>query len=129
MKFLLALSVLASTSVFAGGDKIKCYESAQQNGYGEPAFVFEANRNDYPVNRQISLVYPDHIQLERDGDCLESKHGGPGSVNDPKRFKACLTEGQQIGRLVPVEIDYENEEDTYYCQRDILDYLGDDDLM
>jgi len=135
MKFLLALTVLATTSVFAqpggdhGRDKIKCYESAQQNGYGKPAFVFEVERRGPPtLNGYISLVYPDQIQLEREDNCLESRHGESGA-NDHNRFRACLTQGQQIGRLVPVEINYEQEEDTYYCQRDILDWIGDDDIM
>lgn len=130
MKFLLALSVLATTTAFAqynhGGDKIKCYESAQQGGYGKPAFVFEA-RNNYPgALGGIDLVYPDHIDLRRDDGCLKTDWDvASGSSMEPgRKFKACLGEGQEIGRLVPVEIEYQEEEDTYYCGRGILQYLG-----
>jgi hypothetical protein len=134
MKFLLALTVLATTSVFAqpdnghGRDKIKCYESAQQNGYGKPAFVFEVERRGPPtLNGQISLVYPDQIRLEREHGCLETDWN-PSSTNTPERkFRACPGEGQEIGRLVPVEIDYQEEEDTYYCERELTRYLGDHD--
>ena len=132
MKFLLALTVLASTSVFAqgmgNGDKIKCWDSAQENGNRKPVYVFEEKgRYDAAVKREISLVYPKYVQLEEKHGCLVSQNDRPELANGFK-FKACLGEGQEHRRLIPVEIEYEydrqEEEVTVYCERDIKDFLG-----
>jgi hypothetical protein len=133
MKFLLALSVLATTSAFAhngiSGDKIKCYESSQ-DGHRKPAYVFEEKgRYGGGLNREIKLVYPDYHQLEEKHGCLVSKRNGEPTTEESRNsFKACLGEGQEIGRLIPVEIEHESENEDYlgtvYCERDILDYLN-----
>lgn len=131
MKFLLVLSVLASTTAFANmdGDKIKCWESAQENGHRRPAYVFEEKgRTENVLNREIKLVYPNYVQLEEKHGCLVNRRNIPG-VTDPRNdFEACLGEGQEIHRLVPVEIEDEEEdfEGTVYCERDILDFLDRD---
>jgi hypothetical protein len=133
MKFLILLTVLASTSVFANNDKIKCWDSAQENRHHKPAYVFEEkDRHAEGLNREIVLVYPNYVQLEEKHGCLVSGYDRPEASNPRKEFEACLGEGQYINRLVPVEIDDEEEdfEGTVYCEREIKDYLGrDHDMM
>ena len=134
MKFLLMLTVLASTSVFAQGmgseNKISCWDSAQENGHRKPVYVFEEKgRYDAAVNREIKLVYPKYVQLEEKHGCLVARDEHGGEPANGFKFKACLGEGQEHRRLIPVEIEYEydrqEEEATVYCERDILDFLRD----
>ncbi|MBA2405441.1 MAG: hypothetical protein H0V66_11765 [Bdellovibrionales bacterium] len=115
MKFLIALSVLASTTVFANvNDRyIKCYESPQQTGHHEVAYKFKTKHD------HIRLVYPDitvgYLSQVVNGEvCLVG-------FNDEQEmtFRGCPGEGQEIGRLVPVEVDQE----TVYCERSILPWF------
>lgn len=124
MKFLIALTVLISSSAFANGldlgGKIKCYESPQQTGRGDVKYVFQTE------NGRIKLAYPERIWLEqeREGNhyCLEEQRSRDGETGDTgsffNRFKACPGQGQEIGGLIPVEVD-NSQNETVYCEREI----------
>lgn len=130
MKFLLALTVLASTTVFAQRhhDKIKCYEPAQQGGRGELAYVLEERGEG---DRVLHVVYPDDLsgplKLDRETGCLEHPGNGPEAADPKDRLQLCEGEGQSIGRLVPIEATVGRDEQTVYCERAIQDWFDERD--
>lgn len=118
MKFLLALSVLASSTVFANdmdmGRKIKCWETAQGD------------------DREVAVVLKEH------GDYLKAYHpvkqplalDSDGCLAYPElteamgaHLKLCPGEGQQVNGLVPVEYEYGSDDETVYCERTILPWF------
>ena len=122
MKFFFVLSIFMSSLVFAqsNGYQIKCYESAQQSGGTDLAYVLRVFGNE----NNIKLEWPSepHISgnLKMHNGCLEGKKG-----NDLV-WKACLGEGQSVYGLVPVEvmdISYQYER-TVYCQKNIRGWMG-----
>lgn len=127
MKFLIALSVLASSSVFANDIEnrnwIKCYEPAEQGQRGDLVYKLKSHGNG-PI---LHLVHPFHqpLRLNEQTDCLEHPGMNPdASVDQPPRLRLCEGQGQRINGLVPVEA-YMDEEDaeTVYCERDILPWF------
>lgn len=132
MKFLIALSVLASSTVFAQGmdewRKIKCYEPAQQGGDAEVAYVLKAYKHD------IKVVYPieQELKLDRESGCLEKPYYPTETDSlDNRYLKFCPGEGQSVNGLVPVEVSYGQEEQDVYCEREIKRYFKHhrDDMM
>lgn len=120
MKFLIALSVLASSTVFANDigewKKIKCYEPAQQGGEAEVAYVLKAYRHD------IKVVYPieQELKLNRQTGCLEKPYY---PTLDGQYLSLCPGEGQQVNGLIPVEATYGQEETDVYCEKPIKYYF------
>lgn len=122
MKFLIALSVLASSSVFANdiqhGNWIKCYEPAQQGERGDLVYKLKSHGHS-PV---LHLVYPFHqpLKLNEQTDCLEH----PGMEPEAKgehTLRLCESQGQRINGLVPVDAFMDSEDaETVYCEREIL---------
>lgn len=118
MKFLIALSVLASTSVFAQDMEmdrerwIKCYDTAQGN---DMEVVYKLKKKDGHIN----VVYPfkQPLALNQQSGCLEY----PVVTNSemPARLSLCRGEGQRVNGLVPIEATYGQEEDTVYCEKKI----------
>jgi hypothetical protein len=131
MKFLIALSVLASTTVFANEHEmprrtIKCYEPAPQGQQGDIMFKLE-QRGNGPI---LHLVYPFNqpLRLNEESGCLE--HPGNPDLTPPARLSLCPTTGQRINGLVPVEATLGQEEDTVYCERKIERWFDSgDDLL
>jgi hypothetical protein len=128
MKFLLVVSILATSAAFANVNdhKIKCYYPAQQGGDAKIAYVLEEQGN----SGFLRIAYPDIKggPLKPDNGCLKQP-GGPEILLD-RRLELCEGEGQEINRLVPIEASYGRDEETVYCERDILDYFdrrGDND--
>ena len=124
MKFLIALTILASSTAFAQSNRnrILCYEPAEQGGRGEIAYILEERGMG---DRVLHVLYPDGLpnplRLNNDG-CLEHPSVGPGPSNE---LELCRTQGQRIGRLVPIAATVEGgDEETVYCQRDILDWFA-----
>lgn len=120
MKFLIALSVLASTTVFAQdmGDRfIKCYEPAQQGEEAELAYKLK------PKDGYLWVVKPFYSQLQLNNDgCLESTHSPAESDEalDGRRLELCRGQGQTINGYIPVEVDERGEEErTVYCEKEI----------
>jgi hypothetical protein len=122
MKFILAASIFVSSIAFAqsNGYQIKCYESAQQSGGTDLAYVLRVFGNE----NNIKLEWPNepHISgnLHRHNGCLEGKKG-----NDLV-WRACLGEGQNVYGLVPVEVmdeTYQHER-TVYCNKKIRGWMG-----
>lgn len=137
MKFLLALSLLASTAAFANehGRDYKCWDTAQER-QEYPTYVFEVERYHPAKNNylQVELEYPKHIELERKHDCWVGRDEGPTTTETKHGdwFKVCEGEGQSIRGLIPVEIEEENFEGTVYCERGlgrIFKHHGHDDDM
>jgi hypothetical protein len=125
MKFLIALTVLVSTSVFAetmNRDLVKCYDAAQGE---DREVVYKLAKHD----GHIRLVYPRDLaqELVRDDGCLETMRTDEAINGNWIRF--CREEGQRINGLVPVEVKFNHEEETVYCEKKIWHWLGNDDLM
>lgn len=117
MKFLIALSVLASTTAFANGmngDYIKCYGPAQQNEDAELVYKLAA-RNGY-----LYVVYPfeQPLALNESSGCLEYPAVNSESAAQP-RLSLCRGEGQRINGYIPVEAEYGQDEETVYCEKEI----------
>lgn len=125
MKFLIALSVLASSTVFAQGMergwKIKCYEPAQQGGSGDLVYVLKGN----PRSPVLHVVHPFHqpLKLNELTQCLEHPGNGPAETMQPDRLTLCPGEGQQMNGLVPIEATYGDEESDIYCEKKINHWL------
>jgi hypothetical protein len=121
MKFLAALLTLSSVTAFANGhgDRIKCYKTPQQTGAQKVAFVFKV------WDDKIKLIYPQKMPLQQAE--VEAEPGFPGGLClIPERsgsFIACEAQGQQIRGLVPVDVGYEQEYVTVYCQKAISDWI------
>lgn len=119
MKFLIALSVLASSSVFANidGDRyIKCYEVDQ--GDRELEYVLE-EKGGY-----LWLKHPFKAQLELNQErCLETKYGVDPVSMMGRDLELCRGDGQRINGLIPVEAeehyDQQEEERTVYCEKEL----------
>lgn len=131
MKFLIALSILATSTAFAqpNGEyskKIKCYEPAEQGRRGDLAYVLE-DRRDRPmmINEKdpvvLHVVYPFQQPLKTDGECLVHP-----SETAERKLSLCRSEGQTINGLVPFEAEYGRDEETVYCEKRILRYLEND---
>lgn len=127
MKFLIALSVLASSTAFAQGMDnarwVKCYETAQGN---DMEVVYKMKK----YNGYINLVYPEQLQqsLRVKHDCLVTDYQTPGDVElDGRRIKFCPTEGQRVNGLIPVDVswghDQQEEEETVYCEREMAKWI------
>lgn len=125
MKFLLALSVLATTSVFAndvGREQwIKCYDTAQGQNR-EVVFKLQAKHH------WLRVVYPfeQPLAYNEQTECLEYPMvtSGSGEAMTP-RLRLCEGEGQRINGLVPIEAEYGRDEETVYCDRKIERYFRD----
>lgn len=124
MKFLIALSVLASSTVFAQGMEhsrwVKCYDTAQGN---DMEVVYKMKKH----NGYINLVYPRDLQqqLEVRHDCLVTSYG-PTEAVDGRKIKFCPTDGQRVNGLIPVDVSYghdEQEEETVYCEKEIVKWI------
>ena len=122
MKFLVALTMLASVSAFAqrydNEKEYKCWDTAQgERGY--PTYVFEVSKENHYL--QLELDYPRELYFERKHDCWVSKNNMPGGTTETSmnydKFEVCEGEGQHINGLIPVEIDEEYFEGTVYCER------------
>lgn len=129
MKFLIALTVLASSSVFAQRDHggwAKCYETAQGN---DMEVVYKLKKHD----RYINLVYPRDLQqqLEVRHDCLVSAQNETETNVDNRWIKFCPTDGQRVNGLIPVDVSYNQEEETVYCEKEIAKWIkwGQPDLF
>lgn len=113
MKFLIALSVLASASVFANDmdhEKwVKCYDTSQSENQ-EVVYKLVKKHHD------IRLVFPFEQDLKHDNGCLESKWDP--SI-DGNKIRFCPGEGQRVNGLVPVDVTHGQEEDTVYCDKKI----------
>lgn len=120
MKFLIALSILASSAVFAEtterGHWVKCYDTAQ----GENRDVVYKLKKHH---NYIRLVYPENLSqnLVRYDGCLQSDNS-TDALGYGIRF--CRDEGQRINGLVPIEVSYGQDEDTVYCDKKIWHWLG-----
>ncbi len=141
MKFLIALSILASSTVFAqrnNRDEIRCYESSRQNGRGDLAYIMEEDRDMVKDlgGDHLKLVYPDHMNLKYEDGCLRSHRDQPSVSLEKDEISFCRGEGQRVRGLVPIEVyeeggrDRGHDSETVYCERDILSYFehhgGDD---
>lgn len=118
MKFIIALSVLASSTVFANdmdmGRKIKCWETAQGEDR-EVAVVL------YEHGDHLKAVHPVKQALELDQDgCLARPYL---TETMGAYLKLCPGEGQQVNGLVPVEYEYGSDDETVYCERSILPWF------
>lgn len=116
MKFLIALSILASSSVFAydmGHEEwVKCYDTAQGSDM-EVVYKLK-NKDGYK-----SVVYPfrQPLVLNPQSECLE--YPLQTSSEMTARLKLCRGEGQRVNGLIPVEATYGQDEDTVYCEKKI----------
>ena len=116
MKFLIALSVLASTTAFAQdmNDRyIKCYGPAQQNEDAELVYKL-AVKNGY-----LYVVHPfkQPLALNESSGCLE--YPAVASETAQPRLSLCRGEGQRINGFIPVEAEYGQDEETIYCEKEI----------
>jgi hypothetical protein len=128
MKFLIALSVLASTSVFAQGMErhhvVKCYDTAQGN---DMEVVYKIlKKHDH-----FKLIYPRELQqkLELEEGCLETSYYSPETGSEAfegRKIRFCREDGQRINGLVPISVEYGQEEDTVYCEKKIWHWLRSD---
>lgn len=123
MKFLIALSILASATAFAQENRraIFCYESARQGGHGEVAYFLEERGEG---NQVLHVVYPYELsgplKLDEESGCLEHPGGGSGTTTvQPDRLRLCPAQGQRINDLVPVEASVGRDEETVYCDKRI----------
>jgi hypothetical protein len=127
MKFLIALSLLATSTVFAQRMEhekwVKCYDTAQGN---DMEVVYKLKKHKGYIN----LVYPRDLQqqLEVKHDCLVTSYtDNSESVVDGSRIKFCPTDGQRVNGLVPVDVswghDQQEEEDTVYCDKEIVKWI------
>ena len=121
MKFLLALTVLASSTVFAQrdhGDWVKCFDTAQGN---DMEVVYKLKKHD----RWINLVFPHQLeqQLEVRHDCLVSAQNDTDTLVDNRWIKFCPTDGQRVNGLVPVDVSFNQDEDTVYCEKEIVKWI------
>lgn len=124
MKFLIALSVLASATAFADEHRyIKCWDTAQEEG-GRPAYVFKTEHEAENFNGDIGLVYPYEFDLRTHDHCLVSEHH-PSSVVDNGKFRICPTQGQSINGLVPFEVEERFFEGTVYCEKQLKRFFYD----
>lgn len=121
MKFLIALSVLASTTAFANREAVvKCYDTAQGRNM-EMVYKMVSKHG------HIKLVYPTEMAqlLEREDGCLETARTRSfGSEDfDRRKIRFCREEGQRVNGLVPVEVTYGQESDTVYCDKKIWKWM------
>ena len=124
MKFLLALAIMVTTSAYSQRMKptIKCYEPAQQGGRGDLAYVLKEENNN------LKVVYPQNMQgtlhLNNEGCLTQYSHP---TIENNNRLSLCEAQGQQNGRLVPVD-SYIGRDDTgsVYCERNILNWFEED---
>lgn len=123
MKFLIALSILATSSAFAqrmDHDKwVKCYDTAQGS---DMEVVYKMKKHDHYIN----LVYPRDLaqQLEVRHDCLVSSHDDSTETSiDNRWIKFCPTDGQRVNGLVPVDVTYNQDEETVYCEKEIVKWI------
>lgn len=127
MKFLIALTVLASaTGAFANDRFIKCWETAQGER-GRPEYVFKAHRHMMDDNRGISLVKPFSAELERTPHgCLKVDRviQMEAGLDENQWAKFCQTDGQRINGLIPVEVDRGQWDEVVYCEAELKKYLG-----
>lgn len=123
MKFLLALSVLASSSVFANevanAKWVKCYDTAQGN---DMEVVYKMKKH----NGYINLVYPQDRaqQLEVRDECLSTTR--TEAVDVGRWIKFCPTDGQRVNGLIPVDVSWghdDQEEETVYCEKEIYKWI------
>jgi hypothetical protein len=118
MKFLIALSVLASTTAFAqnmDGDRyIKCYGPAQQNEDAELVYKLK-EKHGY-----LYVVHPirQPLALNEQSGCLEYPSIHSDTSAQPS-LTLCRGEGQRINGYIPVEAEYGQEEETVYCEKEI----------
>lgn len=120
MKFLIALSILASSSVFAydvdSHRIIKCYEPRQQGEDAEVVYKLK-EKNGY-----LWLIYPFKAPLAlNQNECLETYSNT--EAMDMSSLQLCLGQGQRINGLIPIEATYGQEEDTVYCEKEIEDWF------
>ena len=130
MKFLLALTVLATTTAFAAPTfpQINCYEPAQQGGRGELAYTLEIRGRGEKV---LHVVFPEDLKgvLKTDEyGCLSHPGRDPEIAGPKDSLKLCEGTGQRIGRLVPVDATIGEDDSDVYCDRAILDWFGTDDF-
>lgn len=127
MKFLIALSILASSTVFAQdhrNEEIRCYESARQNGRGDVVYIMESHHEG------LELVYPDRERLENRDGCLTTEENHPSNLAVNEDLTFCRGEGQRVNGLVPVEVFEDrhgrdrHDSETVYCDREILRYFN-----
>lgn len=125
MKFLIALSILASSTVFAqtmdNERWVKCYDTAQGN---DMEVVYKLKKH----HKYINLVWPRDLaqQLEVRHDCLASSRNDTETFVDGRWIKFCPTDGQRVNGLVPVDVTRgheEQEEDTVYCDKEIVKWI------
>ena len=118
MKFLIALSVLASTTAFAqnmDGDRyIKCYGPAQQNEDAELVYKLK-EKHGY-----LYVVHPfrQPLALNEQSGCLEYPSINSETSAQPS-LTLCRGEGQRINGYIPIEAEYGQEEETVYCEKEI----------
>ena len=119
MKFLIALSVLASATAFANVEDsrtIKCWEVRQ--GDRDLQYVME-EKNGY-----LFLKKPFYAQMELNQDrCLETRYGADPVSMMGRDLELCRGDGQRINGLIPVEAeehyDQQEEDRTVYCEKEL----------
>ncbi|MFP5385122.1 MAG: hypothetical protein ACLGHN_03535 [Bacteriovoracia bacterium] len=116
MKFLIALSILASSSAFAfdvdSHGIIKCYEPRQQGEDAELVYKLK-EKNGY-----LWLLHPYKARMAlNQNECLETYSNS--EAMDFGSLQLCLGQGQEINSLIPIEATYGQEEDTVYCEREL----------
>jgi hypothetical protein len=123
MKFLITLSVLATSTAFAQSNRvqIRCYEPAPQGGSGSLAYILEERGLGGQV---LHLTYPFHqpLRYSTQSGCLQH----PGNIESPgnqNRLVLCPAQGQSVRNLVPVDAYLGDEERTVYCERRLLNWF------
>ncbi|WPU63281.1 hypothetical protein [Peredibacter starrii] len=118
MKFLIALSLLASASAFAESmgreEWVKCYDMAQGNDM-EVVYKLKSHHG------YKSVVYPfkQPLRLNEQSGCLEYPRTSSMVEEAPAYLTLCPGEGQRVNGLIPVEATYGSDEDTVYCEKKI----------
>lgn len=120
MKFLIALSILASSSVFAydvdSHRFIKCFEPRQQGEHAEVVYKLK-EKDGY-----LWLIHPFKARMAlNQNECLETYHNTESM--DFGGLQLCLGQGQRINGLIPIEATHRQEENTVYCEREIEDWF------
>lgn len=127
MKFLIALSVFATTTAFAqgmDGDRyIKCYGPAQQNEDAELVYKLAVKRG------YLYVVHPfkQPLALQQNG-CLEYPTLNSETSVHPK-LSLCPGQGQRINGFIPVEAEYGQEEETVYCEKELKKWFRSTPVM
>lgn len=102
---------------------VKCYDTAQGN---DMEVVYKIlKKHDH-----FKLIYPTELQqkLEAENGCLETayNHGSGTEELDNRKIRFCREDGQRINGLVPISVEYGQEEDTVYCEKKIWHWLRSD---